>query len=90
MDMATERARDISKILSDPNVVLQAASEAAQDAIQRHKQMGLPLAVWKDGAVAWVAPEELERMMGEDMKKPRRSGTPWPTAEKTGRCDETP
>ena len=58
--MATEPAHDISEILSDPNVVLQAASEAAQDAIQRHKQMGLPLAVWRNGAVAWVTPEELQ------------------------------
>jgi hypothetical protein len=59
--MASETRRDISEILSDPTVVVQAATEARQDAIQRHKQMGLPMAVWKDGAVAWVAPEELER-----------------------------
>ena len=64
--MATERSRDISKILSDSNVVLQAASEAARDAIQRHKQMGLPLAVWRNGAVAWVAPEELKRESGRE------------------------
>jgi hypothetical protein len=59
--MATEPTHDISEILSDPAVVVQAASEAAQDAIQRHKQAGLPLAVWKDGDVVWVAPEELEQ-----------------------------
>ena len=59
--MATEPARDISEILSDPAVVVQAAIEAAQDAIRRHKQMGFPMAVWRDGKVAWVAPEELER-----------------------------
>ncbi len=59
--MPSEPARDISEILSDPTVVVQAANEAAEDAIQRHKQFGLPLAVWRDGNVAWVAPEELER-----------------------------
>ncbi len=60
--MATsEPTRDITEILSDPNVVVQAVSEAAQAAVQRHKQMGLPLAVWKDGTVAWVAPEEVEQ-----------------------------
>jgi hypothetical protein len=29
--------------------------------------MGLPVAVWKNDAVAWVAPEELERT-DEDKK----------------------
>ncbi len=58
--------RDISEILaSDPNVVVDALREAVQDAIQRHKQMGLPMAVWRDGAVVWVAPEEMERMTNE-------------------------
>jgi hypothetical protein len=61
MDMGSESARDISEILLDPTVVVQAANEAVHDAVRRHKQMGLPLAVWKDGEVAWVAPEELER-----------------------------
>jgi hypothetical protein len=59
--MASEPARDISELLSDPEVIAQAADEAIQDVILRHKQMGLPMAVWKDGGVAWVAPEELER-----------------------------
>ncbi len=65
--MASETPRDISEILSsDPTVIMQALSEARQDAVQRHKQMGLPLAVWKDGAVVWVAPEELERAREPD------------------------
>ena len=63
--MASESARDISEILLDPTVVVQAAREAAQEAVQRHKQMGLPLAVWKDGAVVWVAPEDLEQAKEE-------------------------
>ena len=67
--MESDPTRDISELLSDPGVVLQAAREAAADAIQRHKQMGLPLAVWKDGAVAWVAPEELENPQ-EDSRRP--------------------
>ena len=58
--MANEPARDISEILADPNVAVNALNEAAQDAVQLHKQMGLPMAIWKDGAVVWVAAEELE------------------------------
>jgi hypothetical protein len=64
MDMVDESPRDISEILSDPTVLDEAAEEAAQDAIQRHKQMGLPLAVWRNGAVAWVTPEELQEENG--------------------------
>ena len=63
--MESEPARDISELLSDPNVLLEAMREAADDAIQQHKRWGLPLAVWRDGAVAWVSPEELEKQ-GED------------------------
>ena len=60
--MASESRRDISEILaSDPTLVVQAVTEAVQDAVQRHKQMGLPMAIWRDGAVAWVAAEELEQ-----------------------------
>jgi hypothetical protein len=60
--MAGETPRDISEILaSDPTIVVEAISEAVQDTVRRHKQMGLPLAVGKDGNVAWVTPEELER-----------------------------
>ncbi len=63
--MASEPTRDISEILSDPEVVLQAVREAAQDAIELHKKAGLPMAVSRDGRVAWVAAEELEKMQEE-------------------------
>jgi hypothetical protein len=59
--MASDRSRDISELLLDPNTVLDAGREAAADAIRLHKQMGLPLAVWRDGHIAWVTAEELER-----------------------------
>ena len=63
--MASEPARDISELLSDSDVVVRAANAARQDAIRLHKQMGLPMAFWKDGKVVWVAPEELERAKEE-------------------------
>ena len=63
--MESEPKRDISEILSDPNVVLEAAREAAQDAIALHKKLGLPMAVSRNGRVVLVAAEELEKMEGE-------------------------
>jgi len=59
--LGNEPKRDISEILSDPTVVTRAANEAIKEAIRRHKQMGLPMAVWQDGAVVWIAAEDLER-----------------------------
>ena len=56
--MATEPTKDISKILADPTVVERAVSEGVREAVQRHKQMGLPLAVWKNGQVVWITAEE--------------------------------
>jgi len=60
--MESEPKRDISEILSDPNVVLEAAREAAQDAIDPHKKLGLPMAVSRNGRAVLVAAEELEKM----------------------------
>ena len=59
--MATESARDITEILSDPNIVVEAAREALVGAIQQHKRMGVLMAIWRDGHVAWVDPEALEQ-----------------------------
>jgi hypothetical protein len=70
--MASEPTRDISEILSDPNLILEAAREAANDAIQLHKKMGLPMAVWRDGRPAWVAPEELEQSEQESANSHER------------------
>ncbi|MGA2033354.1 MAG: antitoxin family protein [Thermoguttaceae bacterium] len=64
--VAAEPKRDISEILSDPNVVVEALREAVQDEVKRHKQMGLPMAIWRDGKVVWVPAEELEEAKEEE------------------------
>ena len=35
------------------------ADAAVRDALIRHKQAGLPIVIWRDGAVVWVPPEEI-------------------------------
>ena len=30
-----------------------------QDALRRHRLLGLPIAVWRDGKVVWIPPEEI-------------------------------
>ena len=70
--MASKPTRDISELLSDPNTVVEAAREAAADAIKLHKQMGLPLAVWRDGHVASVTAEDLERSQDDAAQRESR------------------
>jgi hypothetical protein len=45
-----------------PSVALisQALNEAVQDAVETHRQAGLPLAVWQDGKVAFVPADKVK------------------------------
>jgi hypothetical protein len=47
-----ERVEDIPRIL-------EAMQQGVREALRRHKQMGNPVAVWRDGAVVWIAPEDI-------------------------------
>ncbi|EDX77300.1 hypothetical protein MC7420_437 [Coleofasciculus chthonoplastes PCC 7420] len=37
----------------------QALAKAVQDALLKHKQAGNPVAIWRDGKVVWIPPEEI-------------------------------
>ncbi|MEQ8537225.1 MAG: hypothetical protein RIB93_07155 [Coleofasciculus sp. D1-CHI-01] len=37
----------------------QALAKAVQDALLKHKQAGNPVAIWRDGKVVWISPEEI-------------------------------
>lgn len=39
--------------------ILEALNLARQDALRLHKRMGNPIAVWQDGRVVWIPPEEI-------------------------------
>jgi hypothetical protein len=39
--------------------VQRALRRAIQDALQRHKRDRDPVAIWKDGRVVWIPPEEI-------------------------------
>jgi hypothetical protein len=47
-----ERVRDL-------RLVEEALALAVREALQRHKQAGNPIAVWRDGRVVWIEPEEI-------------------------------
>ena len=49
----------ISKLFADTEEVTDAVRQAGRDARLRHKQLGVPLVVWRDGKVVEVPPEEI-------------------------------
>jgi hypothetical protein len=47
-----ERVRDVG-------LIERVLARAVRDALKRHKQAGNPIAVWRDGQVVWIAPEDI-------------------------------
>lgn len=45
--------------LSDEETVTKALAKAVREALHQHKQMGNSVAVWRDGKVVWISPEEI-------------------------------
>jgi hypothetical protein len=46
-------------VIADVPRILQAMREAVREALLRHKKLGNPVAVWRDGRVVWLSPEEI-------------------------------
>jgi hypothetical protein len=43
----------------DVRLIEQALARAVREALQRHKQAGNPVAVWRDGRTVWVEPNDI-------------------------------
>ncbi|HEY7297388.1 MAG TPA: hypothetical protein VH684_05560 [Xanthobacteraceae bacterium] len=48
----SERVRDLK-------LIERALRRAVREALLRHKQAGNPIAVWREGGVVWIAPEDI-------------------------------
>jgi hypothetical protein len=55
----SEELTDLDPILSDSDRIERALQRAVQEALRMHKRAGNPVAVWRDGEVVWLAPEEI-------------------------------
>jgi hypothetical protein len=57
----TNQAEDeISRIFNDADVVTAAIQAGINAALLRHKQLGKPICVWRDGKVVWIEPENIK------------------------------
>ena len=52
--------RPLSERLQDLELIENALARAVREALIRHKQVGNPIAEWRDGQVVWVQPEDIE------------------------------
>jgi len=68
----------LSERLLDIGLIQGAIARAVRAALLRHKQAGNPIAVWQDGQVVWIAPEDIpiedggERVLGSGELPPLR------------------
>ena len=48
----SERVEDVDRIL-------EAMNQAIREALVQHKRLDNPIAVWRDGRVVWIQPEDI-------------------------------
>ncbi len=56
---ATPSVPSLGERLKDIRLIEQALARAVRAALLRHKQAGNPVAVWRDGRVVWIEPEDI-------------------------------
>lgn len=58
--MNRPEAHDIGRILRDGDAIDRAIVATRRRVILRHRQMNVPLVIWRDGEVVEVPPESVE------------------------------
>jgi hypothetical protein len=52
--------KDISRLFREGAPIDEAMSAAVRESVLRHKQLGQPLVVWRDGKTVLIPPDEIE------------------------------
>lgn len=58
-DLTKQATPDLDAILADTARIEAALRVAVRRALRDHKRAGNPIAVWRDGRVVWLPPEEI-------------------------------
>jgi hypothetical protein len=58
--MNADKPKNVRDIMLDTDLVERALREAVTQALIRHKRLGTPIVVWRDGQVVWIPAEEIE------------------------------
>lgn len=57
--------RDVTALMKDGSAVDRAVEAAFAEAVRRHREADVPMAMWEDGAVKMVSPFDIP-LPGED------------------------
>ncbi len=49
----------IDKLFAEGAAIDQALRQGVRQAMLRHRQLGLPIAEWRNGKVVWIPPQEI-------------------------------
>src|SRR5580765_7772224 len=60
----TNREQSLDEKILDHLGTAAMLKKAGQEAALEHARSGFPIAVWRDGKVAWLQPEEVFALMG--------------------------
>ena len=71
--MNRRASRDVGSILRDGQAIDQAIVAAHRRVILRHRQLNMPLAIWRNGEVVEVAPDSVELPTNGDRAEPQPS-----------------
>ena len=58
--MKAEQEKDITAIFREGTLIDRAIAAGAREAVRRHKQAGVPMAIWRNGKTVWVDAATLE------------------------------
>ena len=57
--MENKETKSIDEIFADGSLIDKALQQGVQEALIRHKKLGNPIVVWRDGKIVWIKPEEI-------------------------------
>jgi hypothetical protein len=57
--MSAGEPRDVRAIMLDGTAIQRALRESSIKALDRHKRLGNPIVVWRDGKVVWIPADEI-------------------------------
>jgi hypothetical protein len=50
---------NFTELMQDSDKFMDEVNRAVQNTLRVHKLLGYPVAVWRDGQVVWIPPEEI-------------------------------
>ncbi len=72
--MRRESSRDPAAVLRDGEAIDRAILAAHRRVVLRHRQMGVPLVIWRDGKVVEVAAEDVDLPHDGEHDTPQAGG----------------